>query len=322
MKYGRVAGVAKPVSRLVQGTVMISSAKLEQSLTLLDGVYELGCRAFDTAHVYGRGDNERTVGRWVNERGVRDEVVIIGKGAHHSSERKRVTPADITEDLMASLKAFGFDAVDLYLLHRDDPTVPVGEIVDVLNEHQRAGRIGAFGGSNWSTTRLSEANEYARAHGLTPFAASSPNLSLAEQVAEPWPGCVSIGGPGGEAARAWYHETGMPVFAWSSLAGGFFSGRFRRDNLDEFEAPLDRLCVTSYATEANFERLDRAAALGREKGLTAAQIALAYVFGLPLDVYALVGCQTPAEFALNREALDVTLTADERAWLDLRSDGK
>src|SRR5919108_729335 len=73
MKYGKVPGVNKPISRLVQGTVMIKSSEMEQSFTLLDEVYELGCTTFDTAHGYGQGDCERTVGRWVRERGLREK---------------------------------------------------------------------------------------------------------------------------------------------------------------------------------------------------------------------------------------------------------
>src|SRR3712207_5854018 len=148
MQYGAIPGIDKPVSRLVQGTVMISSSDVERSFALLDAIFDLGCTAFDTAHVYGTGDNERTVGRWVRERGIRDQVVIIGKGAHHNADRRRVTPFDITSDIYDSLARFKFDYIDLYILHRDDPSQPVGPIVETLNEHLRAGRIHAIGGSN------------------------------------------------------------------------------------------------------------------------------------------------------------------------------
>ena len=316
MRYGTLPGLEKPVSRLVQGTVMVSSAEAERSFRLLDEVYALGCTAFDTAHVYGDGDNERTVGRWVRERGLRDEVVIIAKGAHHNADRNRVTPFDITADLHDSLARFGFDEIDLYVLHRDDLAVPVGPIIDVLNEHQRSGKVRAFGASNWSQARFEEANRYAAEHSLTPFAVSSPNFSLAEQVQEPWPGCVSIGGPSGEAARAWYQEQGTPLLTWSSLAGGFFSGRFRRDNLDSFESYLDKLCVSSYCYEENFERLERAEKLAREKGVSLPQLALAYVTSQPLDIYALVGCNSGAEFEANLGALNLQLSEEECRWLE------
>jgi aryl-alcohol dehydrogenase-like predicted oxidoreductase len=320
MEYGKVPGVGKPISRLVQGTVMVTSKELDRSFALLDAVYELGCRTFDTAHGYGNGDCERTVGRWVRERGVRDDMVIIGKGAHHNADRRRVTSFDITSDLYDSLARFKFDFIDLYLLHRDDPRVPVEPIIDTLNEHLRAGRIHAFGASNWTVERIQAANAYASANGLTGFVASSPNFSLAEQVKEPWEGCISISGPSGEAARAWYAETEMPLFTWSSLAGGFFSGRFRRDNLDTFESPLDKLCVQSYCYEDNFKRLDRAETLAAQKGVPLPQLALAYVLHQPLKIFTLVGCQSGAEFAQNAAALQLTLTPHELAWLDLKRD--
>jgi aryl-alcohol dehydrogenase-like predicted oxidoreductase len=316
LNYGRVPGVEKPVARIVQGTVMITSSEEERSFALLDEVFAEGGTTFDTAHQYGGGDSERTFGKWVRERGLRDEVVVIGKGAHHSEDRKRVTPFDITADLYDSLARFGFDHIDLYLLHRDDPSVPVGPIVEVLNEHLSEGRVHAFGGSNWTPQRLREANDYANENGLTPFVASSPNLSLAVQAAEPWPDCVSISGVEGEADRSWYEETRMPLFTWSSLAGGFFSGRFTRDNLDSFDTYLDRLCVETYCHEENFGRLDRARALAQEKGLTVPQVALAYVLDQPLEVFALVGCNTGDEFRANVEAGGIELSPEELAWLE------
>jgi len=318
MKYGSLPGVHKHISRLVQGTVMIRSAELEKSFALLDEVYALGCNTFDTAHAYAQGDCELTLGKWVHERGLREQVVIISKGAHPNSTvpRQRVTPFDITADLHDSLARLQTDYIDLYLLHRDDPTVPVGPLVEILNEHQQVGRIHAFGGSNWSHERIREANEYAATHSLLPFAASSPNFSLAEQVNEPWPDCVSISGRAGAAAREWYRQQQMPLFTWSSLAGGFFSGRFNRDNLDSFGNDYDQVCIHAYCYEDNFRRLDRAKALATEKGLTLPQIALAYVMSQDLNIFAIVGCQSGTEFADNAAASEIQLSAEEIAWLE------
>jgi aryl-alcohol dehydrogenase-like predicted oxidoreductase len=133
MRYARVPGVDKPVSQLVQGTVMLRPAERERGFQLLDEVFALGCTAFDTARHYG--DAELVLGPWLAARGVRDQAVIIGKGAHPRDGRNRVTPDDITADLTDSLARLGVDRIDLYLLHRDDPAVPVGPLVEVLNEH-------------------------------------------------------------------------------------------------------------------------------------------------------------------------------------------
>ena len=321
MRYGEVEGIGKPVSRLVQGTVMLSEADIAGSFALLDAVWEAGGTAFDTAHAYGAGEKERVLGRWMAERGNRERAVILDKGAHPERGRdRRVTPEDIAADLQESLERLGTDYIDLYVLHRDDPEVPVGPIVEALNEHLRAGRIHAFGGSNWAYGRVREANEYARAHGLVPFAVSSPNFSLAEQVRPPWTGCLSVSGPQGESARRWYREQKMPLFTWSSLAGGFFTGRFNRDNLDSFRTPLDLVCIEAYCYEQNFRRIDRARELAEARGVTIPQIALAYVLHQPDDIFTLVGCNNGAEFRENVAALDLALTAQELAWLDLRAD--
>ncbi|MBI2503427.1 MAG: aldo/keto reductase [Candidatus Latescibacteria bacterium] len=320
MEYGRVKGVDKPVSRLVQGAMVLRPDKAEAGFALLDAVFAAGCNTFDAAHLYGGGACERLLGQWIEERGLREQVVILTKAAHHNVDRKRVTPFDIAADLHDSLARLRTEYIDLYLLHRDDPAVPVGPIVEVLNEYHAAGRIRVFGGSNWTTERLQKANEYAHAHGLTPFAASSPNFSLAEQVEAPWADCITISGPQNAAARAWYAQQRLPLFTWSSLARGFFSGRLTRQNFEEVKASLDSSTVRAYCSAPNFQRLDRAGELACEKGRSVPQVALAYVLQQPLEIFALVGCETPEEFRANTEALELKLSQAEMDWLDLRRD--
>lgn len=322
MDYATLDAIPARLSRIVQGTVMISSEDQPAADRLLDAVYEHGGRTFDTAHGYGRGVCERALGAWVSSRGVRDDVVILGKGAHPYDGRTRVSPKDITSDLHESLERLGVETIDLYLLHRDDTSVPVGPLVDVLNEHLRAGRIRRFGGSNWTTARLAEANAYADEHGLEPFTVSSPNFSLAPQATPPWEGCISISGNAGAPEREWYIAQKMPVFPWSSLAGGFFSGRFARENLDTFTETLDTLVVTSYAFEDNFRRLERVQETAARHDASVAQVALAWVLHQPMEIFPLVGCRTGEEFAANAAALELSLSPEEVAWIDLQSDDR
>ena len=138
MKYGSIPGVTKPVSRLVQGTAntVFDPSKPDQAFALLDMAMEYGINTFDTAHVYGEG-NETMLGNWIRERGVRDQVVILAKGAHPYGGHNRVTPEDIEADLTESLRRQKSDYFDLYVLHRDDPAVPVGPIVEALEQAQR-----------------------------------------------------------------------------------------------------------------------------------------------------------------------------------------
>jgi aryl-alcohol dehydrogenase-like predicted oxidoreductase len=210
------------------------------------------------------------------------------------------------------------DRMDLYILHKDDPDAPVGPIVEALNEEAAAGRIGAFGGSSWSHQRLQETIDHAAARGIQPFTVSSPNLALAVPNEPMWVGCVSIAGD--PEAQAWYSRTGMPIFAWSSQARGFFSGRYSPD-LTEGATQDAQNVIRTYYSDANWERYRRAEELGRQKGVTRQQVALAWVLHQPLDVYALIGPATVAELDDCLGALDVELTPDEIAWLNLEGEG-
>jgi aryl-alcohol dehydrogenase-like predicted oxidoreductase len=323
MQYGRVPGVEKPISRIVQGIIQVpmgDAEKDEKGMALLDAAFEAGINAVDTAYIYGGGNADRFLGKWINSRGIRDKVVVLAKGAHPNGDRKRVTPFDIASELHDTLARMKTDYVDLYVLHRDDTDVPVGPIVDELNRWVREGKIKAFGGSNWTVARLEEANNYAKETGQVPFAVSSPNFSLADQLKEPWGGCVTISGPSRQAERDWYAREKTPLFTWSSMAGGFMSGRIRRDNTAEFTTYLDKLAVECYASEENFQRVDRAKEIADKKGLSMPQIALAYVFNYPLDIYALVGSANADEIAQNVRALNTKLTEKEMAYLDLKAD--
>lgn len=320
MQYGHIPGVGKKISRIVQGTIQINTGDDAIGFAQMDAAWEAGINAFDTAHVYGGGANDKFIGRWIKARGVQDEVVILAKGAHHNDVRRRVTPFDIAADLHDTLGRMKLEYVDLYVLHRDNTEVQVEPIVDALNLWKREGKIGAFGGSNWTTARLAAANEYAAKSGQIPLAVSSPNFSLADQKKEPWEGCVTISGPTNAGEREWYAAHKMPLFTWSSMAGGFLSGRITPENQGEFTSYFDKLAVECYATPDNFERLDRAKTLAAAKGLNMPQIALAYVLHYPLDIYALVGSANAEEIAANIVALNTPLTPQERDYLDLRAD--
>jgi len=315
MKTALIFGCGdKAASRIVMGTMIIGLNNYEESEKLLDCAMGFGINAFDIAHGYGGGDSERAIGKWMDERGNREGVFVITKGAHPNRDRKRVTPYDITSDLMDSLARLRTDYIDVYLLHRDDEDLPVGPIVDILNEHRAAGRIRAFGGSNWKHGRIAQANAYAAANGLFPMTVSSPNYGLCEQVDDPWgPGCVTISGAIGEDARKFYKLTDMPVIAYSSLGRGMLSGRVTRENYKDL---LDGAALKAYAYDINFGRLDRARELAAEKGFSVPQIGLAYILNQPLNVFPIVGAASEKELAETAASADIALTERELAYLE------
>jgi aryl-alcohol dehydrogenase-like predicted oxidoreductase len=193
-------------------------------------------------------------------------------------------------------------------MHRDNPDIPVGEFVDVLNEHKYVGRIRAFGGSNWTFERVDAANEYAKSKGLTGFAAVSNNFSLARMIEPPWPGCLLSSDP---ASRAWFEKKRIPLFAWSSQARGFFTGRAHPEDRS------DPGLVRCWYSDDNFQRLERAKELAEKKGVLPINIALAYVLCQPFPTFPLIGPRTLTETRTSFESLDVELSPDQLRWLNL-----
>jgi aryl-alcohol dehydrogenase-like predicted oxidoreductase len=299
----RVDPLPQPLSRLALGTLGFSTATRDRDYAILDAWVEAGGTVIDTAHVYEAGDAERLVGQWLRDRpGVRERVVIVTKGAHPDGDRPRVTPDDIARDLADSLERLG-GPVDLYLLHRDDPAVEVGRLVDALDGHRRAGEIGAFGVSNWTLARIDEANAYAAARGVDGICCNSPHLSLAVQNEPPWPGCMSATDA---ESREWHERTGMPLLAWSAQAGGYFAGATGASS-------------RVYENAANLERRARAEQLGRRTGASANAVALAWVIAQPFPTIAAIGTRDLEHLRASLQALDVALTADEVRWLNLEA---
>jgi len=307
MRYGTIPGVEMPVSRLVFGCD--NQKTMPHGAVVWDDYIERGGNAFDTAWLYHGGLQERLLGRWIAQRGIRREVAILAKGGHTPF----CTPEHISQQLYESLERLNTDYADLYLMHRDNLDVPVGEFVDVLNEHFEAGRIRAFGGSNWTLERLKEANAYAASKNLRKFDLVSNNFSLARMVQPVWGGCVASSTP---EFRTWLRESGTCLLAWSSQARGFFTDRAGREKTTDAEL------VRSWYSDDNFERRERAIALAREKGVDPIQIALAYVLEQPFAPFALIGPRLISETANTFETLSISLTPKEVAWLNLECDAR
>lgn len=319
MKHAVIPGIDKPVSRLVQGCMMLREDDLETSFRILDDAHAVGINAFDNSVVYGGGQCDRVFGSWLRQRDLVDQTVIIAKGCHHNRDRKRVTPYDLHTDVSDTLARMAVPRLDLWCFHRDDPSQPVGPLVEAANREIDQGRIGAWGASNWSVARLQSACAHAADHGLRPPVASSPNFSLARQIDSPWGSdCITISGPEHENDRAWYLDHGLAVLTWSSLARGFLTGRLTRDNLEATRDQWEEHVLRCYVCEDNWQRLDRLRAMAVDKGVSMAQLALAWVLSADFAPCALVASCQRCEAEENAAAVDLRLNDNEVAFLDLR----
>jgi len=305
MRYGRIPGLDKPVSRLVLG--VDNQITMPHAAAMFDDFFAQGGTCFDTAHSYGGGLCERLLGQWVRNRGLREQVVILDKGAHTPF----CTPEHLTAQLHESLARLQTDYVDIYMLHRDNPAIPVVAFIDELNAHRRAGRVRVFGASNWSIERFAAANAYAAASGQQGFTALSNNFSLARMVDPVWAGCIAASDP---ASRAWLTQTQTPLLPWSSQARGFFTGRANPD--DRSDPELARC----WYSEDNFRRLGRVNTLAGERGAAPIAVALAYVLAQPFPTFPLIGPRSLAETRSSLGALAVALSPDDVRWLNLEAE--
>lgn len=304
MQYGQISGLDKPVSKFIFGA-LTAHGSFAKAQVLFDNWLECGGNAFDTSYHYGWGKCDALLGEWITSRGVREELVLVAKGAH----TPYCDPENLSQQLFKSLKLMKTDYADIYIMHRDNEDIPVGEFIDVLNEHVAAGRIRVFGGSNWSPERFEEANAYARANGKQGMSILNNNLSLARMVDPIWSGCLHMSDT---ASRNWMAENGIIHFSWSSQARGFFTGRTQQELDEPGHDPELRRC---WLSDDNLARRERAIELAEKKGVLPINIAAAYVLSQPFDSYALIGPETIHEMETSLPALELQLDAAEIAYL-------
>ena len=190
MKYIQLNNTDLNISPICLGTAGFGDkSDLEKSFEILNAFVRAGGNFIDTANVYckwlkGHGNcSEQIIGKWLKESGMQGKVIVATKGAHYSFEdpgRSRVNKEDIRMDLDESCRTLGKDEIDFYWLHRDDPKKPAEEIVDILEELKKEGRIRYYGFSNYRTERLKEIARCLRERNLSGITAVSNQWSLAE----------------------------------------------------------------------------------------------------------------------------------------------
>jgi aryl-alcohol dehydrogenase-like predicted oxidoreductase len=277
-------------ARLVFGTFDLPDNALAPQL--LDRFHAGGGRALDVANVYRDGEAARAAGKWLRGRASADGVVVYAKGCHPPYCSPDLVGAEV--DKACSL--LGLPRIDVFLLHRDDPHFGVEEFADALIEQVDAGRIGGFGVSNWTLSRLRELHAYLDRAGDRHLLAFSNHFSLAEMVSAPWEGCLAVS----REELAELADLGVKVLAWSSLATGFFGGR---------DTP-------HWDSAANRARRERAAELGERLGSSPAAVALAYVLNQSSHVLPVVRTGSEAHLDEMLAATELRFDDEELRWLE------
>jgi len=246
MEKRALQGTDLTVSKLCMGTVNFGTTLTQdQSHAHLDCFMAHGGNFLDTAHVYSdwipgeTSRSEKIIGRWLKRQNRRD-VILCTKGGHFdfaAQEISRVTPEQIRIDLDESLDYLQTDYIDLYMLHRDNPALPVSEIMDCLNEFVQSGRVRYLACSNWSSARTAEANAYARRTGKSVFVVNELMWSMARINKNAIPSdYVVIDDDMMRLGR----ETGLNFMCFTALAKGYFTRRFAGKPLsDELHRTYD-----------------------------------------------------------------------------------
>jgi aryl-alcohol dehydrogenase-like predicted oxidoreductase len=315
LKRLTIANTDLSVSQLCYGTNMLGTAvDQDDSNAILDMFVTLGGNFIDTARSYGDwvpdappGASERTIGAWLRGKS-RSDIVIATKGGQVDMRkgdwRNRVTRDDITQDLGESLEHLGIDTIDLYWLHADNPDAPVQPIIDMLVEHQQAGRIRYFGASNWTASRVQEANAYAASIGKQGFVALQPFWGLAVPNKE-------------NAAAQGYqlhyegnyeelHADGLPMIPYAGQSGGYFAKLIQGG-----VAALPDMLKSRYENPRNDNRLQAVRRLAEARGVSVNEIALAYLTNQPHQTIPIIGATRPEQLEDSIKAVDVVLSSEE-----------
>ena len=289
MNYRLFQPLNKELSQLCMGTMNLGSGADEAlSFALLDAYVAMGGNFLDTARVYGAfetgnmGVAEQVIGHWLRARGNRNALTLATKGGYHDMITKapRLDKASLSADLEASLSALGTSMVDIYWLHRDDPDRPVRDILETLHQFVLQGKVGCIGVSNWSISRIREAQDIALSEGLTPIACNQPMWSLAkaQDLADTTLEQMDA------KLLAFHVKMNMPCIPYSAQAKGFFLKM-----LADGEQALKPDVRARYLSAENMRTFAEIREVCAESGMRVNAVTLAALMGQPFPVFPIVG---------------------------------
>ena len=281
---------------------------------LLDAAFDAGLTSIDTADIYPRwvpgnsgGESEAIIGKWLARSGKRDQVFLATKaGMDMGGGKQGLAPRYIEESLEASLRRLQTDRVDLYQSHQDDPKTPLEETLGAYERLIRQGKIRFIGASNYSGARLRAALETSRRNNLPRYQTLQPLYNLLER--EPYES---------ELAPV-AQEYGLGVIPYSSLAGGFLTGKYRTES--DLKGQARGAGVKKYLNPRGLAVLDTLRSVASEYGATPAKVALAWLLARPGITAPIASATNTLQLAELVEAANLSLRPDAVAKLTAASE--
>ena len=311
MQYRSLGRTGVQVSELCLGCMMFGGRTSEKdSIEIIDRALDAGINFLDTANVYSRGRSEEVVGKALGRDGKRERVFLATK-VHGRMDDDDPNAAGnhrrhIIEQCEASLKRLQTDHIDLYQIHRPDSKVPIDETLRALDDLIHAGKVLYAGTSTFAAWQIVESLWAAKELGLNRFVTEQPPYHLLDRRIE-------------RELVPMAQTYGVALIPWSPLAGGFLTGKYRREQ----EAPQDsryglepRRLGRNHFVEEAWRVLEVVEELAKEKGCTPGQLALAWCKDQPGITSPIIGPRTMEQLEDNLGALDVEITDSDRARLD------
>lgn len=299
-------------SEIALGAGSLGSAEREENcFKIMDRYVELGGTTFDSARLYSSGNCDFAMGRWLKSRSCRNNVTIITKGSHPDPKSmfvSRLSDEEISRDLDESLAAMGIEYSDIHILHRDDVKKPVEEIVDSLDNLVKSGKTRAVGVSNWTASRIIQANRYAKSSGKTPVTCTQAHFSLAVTTPQSTGDLTHV--PLDEIEVNWYKESGQAVLAFGPQARGWFVARA------EGRIPKDSPKRYYDDWPENHRRIERLIKLSSEIGYSLSALTTAYVRDSGMNAVPLCAFSSVAQLEDSLSALKFKLSPEQINFLE------
>ena len=313
MKNVSLGSTGLHVSQLCLGSMQFGwTADETQSFAVLDAFAEAGGNFIDTADVYSRwapgnsgGESEAIIGRWMQARGNRASIVIATKARGpmwDGPDGEGLSRSHLMRAAEDSLRRLHVETIDLFQCHWFDEKTPIEETLRAFEDLVKAGKVRHIGASNYPTPLLEEAQLAATRHNLPRFETLQPHHSLVHR------------GEFEHGPQQFCLANNLGVIPYSPLAGGFLTGKYVKDGERVTSQRIGG--VKQYFTPEGWAALDTLRAVAMNRRTTPAAVALAWQMAQPGITAPIVGANTPAQFAEQLPALELTLDADELAKLD------